>query len=97
MSTRETDNTRAREAWDTNARFWNERMADGNDFFNVLVWPSIERLLGPQRGEVVLDIACGNGLTSRRLAHAGATVVAFDFSEEMIRLARESANGDPGD
>jgi 2-polyprenyl-3-methyl-5-hydroxy-6-metoxy-1,4-benzoquinol methylase len=89
MSTQEIDNERAREAWDTNARFWDERMADGNDFFNSLVWPSVARLLGPQPDEVLLDVACGNGVTSRRLARAGANVVAFDFSREMIRAAME--------
>jgi 2-polyprenyl-3-methyl-5-hydroxy-6-metoxy-1,4-benzoquinol methylase len=89
MSIREADNERAREAWEANARFWDERMADGNDFFNSLVWPSVDRLLGPQPDEVLLDVACGNGVTSRRLARAGANVVAFDFSREMIRAAME--------
>lgn len=94
MLTREADNGRAREAWDTNARFWDERMADGNAFFNSLVWPSVERLLGPQPHELLLDVACGNGVTSRRLARAGANVLAFDFSEEMIRAAMERGSRD---
>jgi len=94
MSNNSSDNIRAREAWDTNARFWDERMAEGNDFFISLIWPSVEKLLCPQPGEKLLDIACGNGLTSRRLAHAGATVVAFDFSEEMIRAAKTCLNDD---
>jgi 2-polyprenyl-3-methyl-5-hydroxy-6-metoxy-1,4-benzoquinol methylase len=88
MSNSSSENTRAHDAWDRNARFWDERMADGNDFFISLIWPSVEKLLCPQPGEKLLDIACGNGLTSRRLVHAGATVVACDFSEEMIRAAR---------
>ena len=87
MSNSSTENIRAREAWDMNARFWDERMAEGNDFFISLIWPSVEKLLRPTPGEKFLDIACGNGLTSRRLAQAGADVVAFDFSEEMIRAA----------
>jgi 2-polyprenyl-3-methyl-5-hydroxy-6-metoxy-1,4-benzoquinol methylase len=41
-----------------------------------------------QPGEVVLDVACGNGVSSRRLAQQGAKVVAFDFSELFIELAR---------
>jgi 2-polyprenyl-3-methyl-5-hydroxy-6-metoxy-1,4-benzoquinol methylase len=88
MSDNSSENIRAREAWDRNARFWDERMADGNDFFISLLWPSVEKLLRPLPGEKLLDIACGNGLASRRLAHLGASVVAFDFSEEMIRVAR---------
>jgi SAM-dependent methyltransferase len=43
----------------------------------------------------VLDIACGNGLSSRRLAALGADVVAFDLSEEMIAHAlRRSTSHD---
>ena len=93
MSNSSSENVRAREAWDMNARFWDERMADGNDFFISLIWPSVEKLLRPQPGEKLLDIACGNGVTSRRLALAGGAVVAIDFSEEMIRAARAR----PGD
>jgi 2-polyprenyl-3-methyl-5-hydroxy-6-metoxy-1,4-benzoquinol methylase len=80
-------NQEVKEAWDRNAAFWDERMGEGNDFVEVLIWPSTERLLALRPGERVLDIACGNGLTSRRLAAMGAEVVAFDFSEEMVVCA----------
>lgn len=81
-------NQETRAAWNQNAAFWDERMGEGNDFVEVLIWPATERLLALRHGERVLDIACGNGLTSRRLAALGAKVVAFDFSEEMIAHAR---------
>jgi len=87
MSSIENENTQAKDAWDRNAEFWNERMAEGNDFFNILLWPAVERLLKPQQGERLLDIACGNGLTSRRLATAKARVTAFDVSAAMITIA----------
>ena len=87
MSQSKGENLQARDAWNTNAEFWDERMADGNEFFSLLVWPAVERLLHPAAGERHLDIACGNGLTSRRLAQVGAKVIAVDFSDEMIQLA----------
>ena len=83
------ENAQVLRAWSTNAEFWDERMADGNDFFRLLLWPAVERLLQPAAGERLLDAACGNGLTSRRLADAGARVTAFDFSPAMIDLARK--------
>ncbi len=62
-------------------------MAEGNDFFRTLIWPPTERLLGPVAGKKVLDVACGNGVSSRRLAAMGARVIAFDFAERMIERA----------
>src|SRR5215831_3696100 len=82
------ENAHAREAWNANASFWDDRMADGNDFFAELIWPAVEELLAPATGERLLDVACGNGLTSRRLGLSGARVVAVDFAEDMIRHAK---------
>lgn len=81
-------NLEARRAWNENARFWDERMGEGNDFFNLLVWPAVERLLRLPAEARILDIGCGNGVTSRRLAAMGARVVAIDFSETLIEIAR---------
>ncbi len=82
-------NEETRQSWNENAGFWDSRMGEGNDWVEVLVWPVTERLLELKAGEQILDIACGNGLTSRRLAAMGAKVVAFDFAQEMIAHARQ--------
>jgi 2-polyprenyl-3-methyl-5-hydroxy-6-metoxy-1,4-benzoquinol methylase len=82
-------NEETREAWEQNAPFWDRRIGEGNDFVEVLIWPSVKRLLELCPGEQVLDVACGNGLYARRLAALGAHVVAFDFSENLIALARK--------
>jgi 2-polyprenyl-3-methyl-5-hydroxy-6-metoxy-1,4-benzoquinol methylase len=77
------------DAWEANAEIWDARMGDeGNDFFNVLCWPTLAAQLDPQPGQHILDIACGNGLTSRRLASLGAQVTAFDFSTNLIEKAK---------
>ena len=85
----------SREAWDANAEHWDARMGDeGNDFFNVLCWPILASFLDVQPGQHILDIACGNGLTSRKLAQLSAQVTAFDFSSELIKLAEARPNPD---
>lgn len=74
--------------WDSKAAFWDEQMAEGNAFHRVLIAPAVTRLLDPQPGEQILDVACGNGQFSRQLAAAGATVVATDFSQVFLNLAQ---------
>ena len=78
-----------RAAWETNAAWWDDYFKEGNDFHLTLVAPPTERLLDVQPGETILDVACGNGAFSRRMAQLGATVVAFDFSEPFIDCARK--------
>ena len=51
--------------WDQKAAFWDQRMADGNAFHRLLVAPATERLLDARPGELVLDVACGNGQFAR--------------------------------
>jgi 2-polyprenyl-3-methyl-5-hydroxy-6-metoxy-1,4-benzoquinol methylase len=88
-------NQETQDAWDANAEIWDARMGDeGNDFFKLLQWPAIASFLDPQPADRILDIACGNGLTSRKLAAFGAAVTAFDFSTELIKLAQSRQNPD---
>ncbi len=86
-----------RDIWNQNAGFWDDYMGkDGNHFHRLLVAPTAQELLNIQPGETVLDIACGNGNFSRRLAGLGAQVVAIDLSEKFIERAKahssEAAN-----
>ncbi len=84
-----TPNNQTREAWNTNASVWDTRMGDdGNDFHQVLVRPATEQLLCVKPGNRILDIGCGNGLFTRRLASRGAQVVGIDFAQDMIAYAR---------
>lgn len=74
--------------WDANARWWDDRIGDGNDFQTLLIEPATERLLAVSEGDVILDIACGAGRFARRMAELGAHVVAFDASAEFVERAR---------
>jgi ubiquinone/menaquinone biosynthesis C-methylase UbiE len=77
-----------RAAWDELAGFWDQQMQAGATWQRDLIQPSVERLLGLEQGERVLEIACGNGEFARRMAELGGEVLAVDFSEGMLERAR---------
>lgn len=76
--------------WDANANQWDEYMGEyGNDWHRQLIAPETERLLNLKTSDNLLDIGCGNGLFSRRMAKKGVKVTAFDFSELNIQNAKK--------
>lgn len=51
------------------------------------------RKVKPKPGERVLDVGCGTGAVSRRIASRGATVLGIDNSVGMLEVARELSAG----
>jgi SAM-dependent methyltransferase len=72
-----------------------KRTSPAGSFYNDLLdRPALTALLrGELRGRRVLDLGCGSGLFTRRLARAGARVVGLDQSETMLALARAANPG----
>ena len=67
---------------------WNvENYQKYADFVPKLGKPVIE-LLNPQKGEVVLDLGCGDGYLIEELVAAGCTVIGVDNSLEMVAAAK---------
>ena len=47
--------------WEAIADFWDSRMGDHSNLFHrKIVRPKTEELLKPTKGDLILDIACGN-------------------------------------
>ena len=46
------------------------------------------QLLDPQPGELILDVGCGDGALTAKIAEAGARVIGLDSSPEMVEAAR---------
>ena len=83
-----------RRIWNANARWWDDRIGEGNDFQTLLIEPATERLLNVTSGDTILDVACGAGRFARRMALLGAKVIAIDTSTEFIARARERTPAD---
>jgi trans-aconitate methyltransferase len=69
---------------------WDASLYASNGRFVALMAESLVELLQPQAGERILDLGCGDGFLSRRIAESGATVLGVDASPQMIAAAQKS-------
>ncbi len=63
------------------------RYAENARFVTELGAPLLD-LLAPGPGEAVLDLGCGDGALTERIAASGATVLGVDASADMVAAAR---------
>jgi len=78
------------EGWDRVAGWYDNLLSvKGSDHHENLVLPGVERLIGLESGQRLLDIACGQGLVARHMigAQPGATATGVDLSEKLIKRA----------
>ncbi len=62
--------------------WWNDHKED--DWWK----PSVDRFSGLlQKGDLVLDVGCGPGITSKYLYSKGLKVLGIDFSKDCISIA----------
>jgi acyl-coenzyme A synthetase/AMP-(fatty) acid ligase/thioesterase domain-containing protein/SAM-dependent methyltransferase/acyl carrier protein len=86
----------AKRIWDALAPWGDGHAGDaGSAAFGAAALAELERLIDVRPGERVLDVACGTGWLSRRLAERGGVVTGVDVSDGMLRHARARA-GDRG-
>lgn len=63
--------------------------------FHGWIVPIVLDLAGDVRGRRICDLACGQGIVSRRLAGLGASVVGLDVSEKLLEIARYYEREEP--
>ena len=81
-------------AWDgEEGSYWAAHAADFDRAIRAYQRPFLEAA-ALHRGERVLDIGCGNGVTSRAAARltVGGPVLGVDLSGPMLRVARREAD-----
>jgi 2-polyprenyl-3-methyl-5-hydroxy-6-metoxy-1,4-benzoquinol methylase len=70
---------------------WYDKLVgdDGSEYHQHVVIPGVFRMLDvPNKKLHVLDLACGQGVLSRKLAEAGSTVLGIDAAAPLIETAR---------
>lgn len=70
------------QAWDPNVYATNAR-------FVADLAGAVVDLLAPQPGERILDLGCGDGALTKKIAEAGADVLGVDASEDLVRATQD--------
>lgn len=73
----------------TSQTTWNSALYESAHAFVWQYGESLLELLAPQPGETILDLGCGTGHLTAKIASAGATVWGIDADINMIQQARE--------
>jgi len=68
---------------------WDAGLYDDKHSFVWKLAAGVLELLNAQSGERILDLGCGTGHLTAKIAETGALVVGVDRSPEMIRQAKE--------
>ncbi len=79
---------RTKTSWGRVADWYDSYMKEEGTYQKDLILPNLLRIMDIQKGEAVLDLACGQGFFSREFAAAGASVTGADVSAELIAIAK---------
>jgi len=70
------------------ANRWSPADYAKNAAFVPALGDAVLALLAARPGELILDLGCGDGVLTARIAAAGANVIGLDSSPEMVEAAR---------
>jgi len=81
------------QGWDAAGEEFAARFERHEEFFHkYMINPAILELIGPVEGKAVLDVACGEGHLSRKLAEmakGNIRITGVDASETLIQIAKQ--------
>ena len=67
---------------------WDASFYDSKHSYITKYGDNLIDLLSPRRGERILDLGCGTGHLTHRIAESGAAVVGIDSAPDMVETAR---------
>jgi SAM-dependent methyltransferase len=76
------------------AQWYDQFLRERPVYMEVLL-PNLLALVGEVEGEVICDLACGQGWVARELARRGAQVTVLDLGPNLLALARGYEEQEP--
>lgn len=79
-------------SWGKVAGWYDDLLENTEDTYQEkVIMPNLLRIVEPNPGQKILDIACGQGYFSRAFHKNGAQVTACDISPELVALAAKNS------
>ena len=74
---------------------WYDQFLRERPVYTEVILPNLLTLVGKIEGEVICDLACGQGWVARELARRGAQVTGLDLAPNLLALARGYEEQEP--
>ena len=74
---------------------WYDQFLRERPINTEVILPNLLMLIGEVEGEVICDLACGQGWVARELARRGAQVIGLDLAPNLLTLARDYEEQEP--
>jgi ubiquinone/menaquinone biosynthesis C-methylase UbiE len=82
--------------WDKAAEWWDAGVGDSGAWHQQHeIDPALLKMIGNVKNKKILEIGCGNGYLSRKLAKTGAKVTASDLAKKFIEIAEKKELSNP--
>lgn len=76
-------------SWGKVANWYDSLVENEDSYQRRLILPNLLRLIDLKKGDVILDLACGQGFFAREFVKLGAKVIGVDVSNELIAIAKK--------
>jgi SAM-dependent methyltransferase len=67
---------------------WHSNTYQQNASYVAKLGEGVLEWLNPQKDELILDVGCGDGILTKKIADAGAKVIGIDTSSNMVNAAK---------
>ena len=79
---------------ENSADWYNSMIMGGPSYHKDVILPNLLRMMDIKKGELILDLACGQGFFSQAFHKAGAKVLGSDISKTLIDFAQKNSPKD---
>ena len=74
---------------------WYDQFLQARPVYTEVILSNLLALIGEVEGEIICDLACGQGWVARELARRGAQVTGFDLAPNLLALAQRYEEQEP--